>query len=54
MLYLGTLLATGMIRGNTTPQAQPGSRWNLVKEGLAYVWTNKVVFRRHLAGPGGG
>src|SRR5580698_6490928 len=33
-----------MIRTHSTPQAQPGSRWNLVKEGLAYVWTNKVVF----------
>ena len=44
LLYLGTLVALSMIRAHSTPQAQPGSRWNLVKEGLAYVWTNKVVF----------
>jgi MFS family permease len=44
VLYLGTLVALSMIRTHSTPQAQPGSRWNLVKEGLAYVWTNKVVF----------
>jgi hypothetical protein len=23
---------------------QPGSRWALMKEGLVYVWTNKIVF----------
>ena len=44
VLYLGTLIALSMIGGVTAPQAQPGSRWALVKEGLAYVWTNKVVF----------
>jgi MFS family permease len=44
VLYLGTLVALSMIRTHSTPQAQPGSRWNLVKEGLAYVWSNKVVF----------
>jgi MFS family permease len=42
-LYLATLVAIALIRGATAPQAQPGSRWSLVKEGLAYVWTNKVV-----------
>jgi MFS family permease len=44
VLYLAALVSVSMIRGNTTPQSQPGSRWDLVKEGLAYVWTNKVVF----------
>ncbi|HEY2706696.1 MAG TPA: MFS transporter [Caulobacteraceae bacterium] len=44
LLYLTTLILIAMIGGVTTPQAQPGSRWSLVKEGLAYVWTNKVVF----------
>jgi len=43
-LYLATLVSIAMIRANTTPQSQPGSRWNLIKEGLAYVWTTKVVF----------
>jgi hypothetical protein len=33
-----------MIRGNAQPQVQPGSRWTLMKEGLAYVWNNKIVF----------
>src|SRR5580704_3980800 len=44
LLYLGALVALSMIRTHSTPQSQPGSRWMLVKEGLAYVWTNKVVF----------
>ena len=44
LLYIGALVTLAMIRAHSTPQAQPGSRWNLVKEGLAYVWTNKVVF----------
>jgi len=43
-LYVAALVSVSMIRGVTTPRAQPGSRWNLVKEGLVYVWTNKVVF----------
>ncbi len=33
-----------MIRGITKPAAQTGSRLELVKEGLVYVWENKVVF----------
>ncbi|HUZ13197.1 MAG TPA: MFS transporter [Caulobacteraceae bacterium] len=44
VLYIGAALSLSMIRGVTRPAAQPGSRWALVKEGLAYVWTNKVVF----------
>ncbi|MBX3483313.1 MFS transporter [Phenylobacterium sp.] len=32
------------IRGNTRPEVTPGSRWQLVKEGLAYVWRQKIVF----------
>ncbi len=43
-LYLAALVGLSLIRTHSTPQAQPGSRWMLVKEGLAYVWTNKVVF----------
>ena len=43
-LYLASVVSLSLIRAHTTPQAQPGSRWMLVKEGLAYVWTNKVVF----------
>ena len=32
------------IRKPTAPAAQPGSRLALVKEGLVYVWTHRVVF----------
>ncbi|HEY2659119.1 MAG TPA: MFS transporter [Caulobacteraceae bacterium] len=43
-LYLAACLAMLTIRGRTRPDAQPGSRWTLVKEGLTYVWTNRIVF----------
>lgn len=43
-LYLGAAITMASIRGPSKPQTQPGSRWTLVKEGLAYVWNNKVVF----------
>ena len=33
-----------LISGVTKPAAQAGSRWDLVKEGLGYVWSNKIVF----------
>ncbi|MFZ1991692.1 MAG: MFS transporter [Alphaproteobacteria bacterium] len=33
-----------LIKRTTKPQAQPGSRLELIKEGLRYIWTNKVVF----------
>jgi len=32
------------IRANTKPDLNPGSRWQLMKEGLAYVWRQKIVF----------
>jgi MFS family permease len=32
------------MRVNTRPQPQPGSRLEQIREGLAYVWTNKIVF----------
>lgn len=32
------------IRGNAQPEVNPGSRWQLMKEGLAYVWRQKIVF----------
>jgi len=41
------LVAAGsifLIRTKTQPQVQPGSRWTLMKEGLAYVWRQKIVF----------
>ena len=32
------------IRGNARPEVNAGSRWQLMKEGLAYVWRQKIVF----------
>ena len=43
-LYLIAAVSLTFIRGNTRPTVQPGSRLALMKEGLAYVWTNRVVF----------
>ncbi|HEY8574256.1 MFS transporter [Phenylobacterium sp.] len=43
-LYLVAALCVTLIRQNTQPQVQPGSRWQLMKEGLAYVWRQKIVF----------
>ncbi len=43
-LYCVAVVCILAIRGNTQPQVQPGSRWALMKEGLAYVWGNKIVF----------
>ncbi len=43
-LYVGAALTIMLIRQNTKPVLQPGSRLELVKEGLAYVWSNKIVF----------
>ncbi len=43
-LYLAAALMALMIRTNTRPETQAGSRLELIKEGLAYVWNNKIVF----------
>lgn len=43
-LYLVASLLALSIRRNTKPETQPGSRMALIKEGLAYVWNNKIVF----------
>jgi MFS family permease len=42
--YLVSASCLLLIRAGTRPKAQDGSRWALVKEGLTYVWENKVVF----------
>lgn len=44
VLYLVASLLALSIRKNTKPETQPGSRVELIKEGLAYVWNNKIVF----------
>jgi MFS family permease len=43
-LYACAALSLLSIRRPTRPQIQPGSRVELVREGLRYVWTHKVVF----------
>jgi MFS family permease len=48
--YVGSAVLYGLaavallsIRANTLPQRQPGSRLEQIREGIAYVWTNKIV-----------
>ncbi|RZJ91602.1 MAG: MFS transporter, partial [Brevundimonas sp.] len=43
-LYLVAAVCVFLIKGNTKPVVQAGSRWALIKEGLVYTWTNKIVF----------
>jgi MFS family permease len=43
VLYLVSLVSTSIVAARTKPEIQPGSRWDLVKEGLAYVWNTKMV-----------
>jgi len=43
-LYLVAAATVSMIAMNTQPEVQEGSGWTLIKEGLAYVWGNKIVF----------
>jgi MFS family permease len=44
ILFIGSGLCIVLIRTDTSPDYQGGKRMALIKEGLAYVWTNKVVF----------
>jgi MFS family permease len=44
ILYAASALCVTMIRQSTRPAAQAGSRWTLMKEGLAYVWRERIVF----------
>jgi len=43
VLYLIAALCILAIRTNAQPVVQPGSRWQLMVDGLRYVWTNKIV-----------
>lgn len=43
-LYCLSAVLVAAIRANAKPEAKPGSRWQLVKEGLDYVWRQKIVF----------
>lgn len=42
-LYICSALCVAAIEQNTRPAAQPGSRVELIREGLHYVWTNRIV-----------
>ena len=43
-LYLVAALLALAIRRDTKPETQAGSRVEMFKEGLAYVWNNMIVF----------
>jgi hypothetical protein len=43
VLYAAAAAALLLIRANTRPPLQAGSRFAHIREGLAYVWTNKIV-----------
>jgi MFS family permease len=43
LLYAAAVTALLAIRTNTRPELQPGSHLEQIREGLAYVWTNKIV-----------
>jgi MFS family permease len=44
VLYVVGLGVLMLVRTNTKPEHQHGSRIELIKEGLAYVWRQKIVF----------
>lgn len=43
VLYVIGLVSLLFIRTNTRPRRTPGSRIAQIKEGLVYVWTNKII-----------
>ena len=43
-MYLLAITAFVSIRGNTRPAHNGASRMAMIREGLAYIWSNKVVF----------
>ncbi len=42
-LYVAAGASLLLLRAQTRPAAQPGSRLELIREGIVYVWTNKIV-----------
>ncbi len=44
VLYLVPVVGVAFIRQSTQPETQRASRLSQVKEGLSYIWNNKVVF----------
>jgi MFS family permease len=43
-LYVAAGVAVSFIAANTRPDHKGGARLQLIAEGLAYVWSNKIVF----------
>jgi MFS family permease len=43
-LFLAGAASLALIRADTRPVAQPGSRWALMTEGLVWVWKTRIVF----------
>jgi len=43
LLYMAPIVGMGFVSRPTTPEAQPGSRVERVKQGLRYIRDNKVV-----------
>jgi MFS family permease len=43
VLYSVAATCLLLMKANTRPEPQPGSRLQLIREGIAYVWTNKIV-----------
>ncbi len=44
VLYTVGLVSVLLIRKSTTPERQPGNQLELIREGLVYVWQNKIIF----------
>ena len=44
VLYTGGVLTCLLLKANTTPARSPGSQIAQIREGLVYVWTNKIIF----------
>lgn len=44
LTYIAGVVMVTAIKANTTPERQEGHPLTLVREGLVYVWENKVVF----------
>ncbi len=44
VLYFIGLATVLMINQSTTPVRQPGNQFDLIREGLVYVWHNKIIF----------
>ena len=43
-LFLAGLAIISLMRADTRPERQPGSQIAQIREGLVYVWTNKIIF----------